>query len=311
MKDCFFIVDNMDRLNGMTTFVEVVKMGSFTLAAEKLNLSRAQVSKTIMQLEAHLDTRLLNRTTRTISLNEIGQIYYERCLTILQDIDDIEGITRQQISKPKGSLRMSVPSSFGLLHLNEAIPEYIKQYPDVKIELSLADRFIDVIAEGFDLVIRIGELNDSGLIARKVAPCRRVFCATPEYLKQHGNPLVPRDLINHNCLIYTNENSADTWTITGPEKTESVKITGPLCSDNGQILRDAALADLGIVIMPTFIVGDDIIRGDLQQILPGYYFPEISIYVVFPSRRYLSAKVRTFIDFLSDYFGETPAYDQF
>ncbi len=301
----------MDRLNGMTTFVEVVKSGSFTLAADNLNLSRAQVSKTIMQLEAHLDTRLLNRTTRTISLNEIGKIYYERCLTILQDIDDIEDITRQQTSKPKGSLRMSVPTSFGLLHLNEAIPEYIKQYPDVNIELSLADRFIDVVAEGYDLVIRIGELNDSGLIARKLAPCRRVFCATPEYLEKHGKPEVPKDLTKHNCLIYTNEQSADTWTIKGPKKTESVKITGSLCSDNGQILRDAALADLGIVILPTFIIGDDIIKGDLQQILPEYYFPEISLYVVFPSRRYLSAKVRTFIDFLSDYFEQTPSYDKF
>lgn len=301
----------MDRLNGMATFVEVVKTGSFTQAADKLNLSRAQVSKTVMQLEAHLDTRLLNRTTRTISLNEIGKIYYERCLTILQDVDDIEGVVRQQISQPKGSLRMSVPSSFALLHLNELIPTYLKQYPDVTIELSLADRFIDVVAEGYDLVIRIGELDDSGLIARKLGPCRRVFCATPTYLKTHGTPQTPKDLINHHCLIYSNDKSADTWSIKGPKKTESVKISGSLCADNGQILRDAALADLGIVILPTFIVGDDIIRGDLQQILPDYHFPEISIYAVFPSRRYLSAKVRTFVDFLSGSFGETPIYDKF
>ncbi|RVU82840.1 LysR family transcriptional regulator [Leucothrix sargassi] len=301
----------MDRLNAMHTFVEVVITGSFTKAAERLNLSRAQVSKTIMQLESHLDTRLLNRTTRAISLTEVGQTYFDRCITILQDVEDVENITREQSTKPSGSLRISVPSTFALLHLNTLIPEYIKRYPDVQISLNLADHFIDVVADSYDVVVRIGELQDSSLVARKLAPCHRVFCATPSYLEKHGTPQVPLDLKRHNCLLYSNEQPAETWTIRGPSKTESVKVSGSLTADNGQMLRDAALADLGIAILPTFIVGDDIQQGKLQQILVEYTTPEIAIHVVFPSRRYLSAKVRTFVDFLTERFEETPHYDTF
>jgi DNA-binding transcriptional LysR family regulator len=173
----------MDKLNSMTIFVEVVKNEGFTAAAQKIGLSRAQVSKSVMQLEAHLGTRLLNRTTRRLSLTETGRVYYERCKTILHDIDEIEGIASEQTSTAHGTLTVSAPTSFRILHLKEALPEYIKRYPQVQISLNLADRFIDVIAEGFDLVLRLADLEDSSLVARKIAPCKRVLCASPEYCR--------------------------------------------------------------------------------------------------------------------------------
>ena len=301
----------MDKLNSMSIFVEVVKGQSFTAAAEKTDYSRDQVSKSVNQLEAYLGTRLLNRTTRRISLTETGRIYYERCKAILTDIDEVEGIAGEQTSTPHGRLTISAPTSFGTLHLNEAIPEYMKQYPQVQISLSLADRFIDVVAEGFDLAIRIAELEDSSLIARKIAPCKRVFCASPDYLNKFGTPKVPQDLAIHQCLIYSNELKPDTWVLHGPNGTESIKVNGPICTDNGDILKAAAISGLGVTLLPTFIAGPDLAAGRLKQVLPDYCPPEISIYIVFPSRRYLSAKVRTFVDFLSDYFGEHPSWDRF
>ena len=300
----------MDRLNSMSIFVEVVKGKGFTVAAEKIGLSRAQVSKSVMQLEKHLGTRLLNRTTRRVSLTETGRIYYERCKDILLDIEEIEGIASEQTSKPHGTLTLSAPTSFGILHLNEVIPAYLKQYPQVQISLSLTDRFIDVVSEGFDLVIRIAELEDSSLIARKIAPCRLVLCASPDYLKKNGAPRVPQDLALHHCLTYANNVKPDTWVLHGPDGTESVKVNGPVCADNGDILKAAAVSGLGIALLPTFIVGPDLCAGRLQAVLPDYCPPEISIYAIFPSRRYLSAKVRTFIDFLSDFFGDSPDWDE-
>jgi len=301
----------VDKLNSMNLFVEVVNGGGFTAAAEKIGLSRAQVSKAVMQLEAHLGARLLNRTTRRVSLTEIGRIYYERCKAILHDIDGVEDIAREQSSKPHGRLTLSAPTSFGMLHMNEVITQFIKQYPQVQISLSLADRFIDVVSEGFDLVIRIAALEDSSLIARKIAPCKRVFCASPDYLHREGIPQVPQDLGIHHCLIYSNDLKPGTWVLHGPHGTEFIKVNGPLCADNGDILKSAAIAGLGITLLPTFIVGADLRAGRLQQVLSNYCPPEISIYAVFPSRRYLSAKVRTFVDFLSDYFGDKPSWDQF
>jgi DNA-binding transcriptional LysR family regulator len=301
----------MDKLNSMSIFVEVVNGQSFTAAADKTGFSRAQVSKSVSQLEAYLGTRLLNRTTRRISLTETGRIYYERCKAILNDIDEVEGIAGEQASNPHGKLTISAPTSFGTLHLNEAIPQYMKQYPQVQITLSLADRFIDVVAEGFDLAIRIAELEDSSLIARRIAPCKRVFCASPDYLNKYGTPKVPQDLAIHQCLIYSNDLKPDTWILHGPNGTESIKVNGPICADNGDILKAAAISGLGVTLLPTFIAGPDLAAGRLKQVLPDYCPPEISIYIVFPSRRYLSAKVKTFVNFLSGYYGECPSWDRF
>lgn len=295
----------------MAIFIEVMNGKGFTPAADKLGLSRAQVSKAVMQLEQHLGTRLLNRTIRRVSPTEIGKIYYERCKTILSDIAEIENIASQQATNPQGTLTISAPTSFGILHLKDAINQYVKHYPQMQISLNLADRFVDVVAEGFDLAIRIASLEDSSLIARRLAPCKRVFCASPDYLAKNGQPQVPQDLAMHHCLTYSNDLKPDTWTLHGPNGSESVKVNGPLCANNGDVLKSAAVAGLGIILLPTFIVGPDISAGRLKPVLTNYCPPDISIHAVFPSRRYLSAKVRTFVDFLSEYFGEIPDWDKF
>jgi len=300
----------MDKFNSMAVFVAVVDQQSFTAAADQIGLSRAQISKTVMQLEKHLGARLLNRTTRRISLTEIGRVYYERSKRILIDVEEVEEFANLQSIKVHGRLSICVTTSFGILQLSNIIPDYLKQYPEVQISLSLTDRIIDVVAEGFDLVLRIAELQDSSLIARKISPCKRVYVAAPDYLKKNGTPTVPQDLTSHHCLTYSNELKPDSWQLQGPDNIEVIKVSGPMCSDNGDILKTAAIAGLGITLLPTFIVGPELQAGRLQQILVEYCPPEISIYAVYPSRRNLSAKVRTFIDFLSDTFGDNPQWDK-
>lgn len=294
----------MDRFHSMSVFVEVVDRGGFTAAEDRLGLSRAQISKLVMQLEAHLGTRLLNRTTRKISLTEMGRLYYERCKALLIEVDEIDSMASEQTSMPRGTLTIGAPSSFGTLHFKNVITEYMKQYPQVQISLQLTDRFVDVVDEGFDVVIRIAELADTSLIARKLSSCKLVYCASPSYLKEHSEPKVPQDLVLHRCLLYSNADKPGTWTFYGPTGIENVSVNGPLTADNGDILKAAALSDLGIVFMPDFIVGEEIHAGNLQQILTDYCPPELTINAVFPSRRYLSAKVRTFIDFAADFFKE-------
>lgn len=293
----------------MQLFVEVVNSGSFTDAAKKIGLSRAQVSKTIMQLEQHLGTRLLNRTTRSISLTESGRFYFERSSALLDDVEEIEAVLSNESGEVRGQLTLSAPFSFGTLHLQDAIPAYLEKYPDVQISLSLVDRFIDVVAEGFDLVIRIAELEDSSLVARRLAPCKRIFCAAPGYLEKQGTPQVPQDLAIHQCLVYSNELKPGTWRLSGPNGDEEIKVNGPVCADNGDILRAAAVAGFGVTLLPTFIVGADLRSGALRQVLPEFCPPEITIHAVFPSRRWLSPKVRSFVDFLTEYFGSQPEWD--
>lgn len=301
----------MDRFQSMLAFTAVVDSGGFTPAANKLGLSRAALSKSVQQLETHLGARLLHRTTRRVGLTEIGQIYYVRARDILQDLAEVEAIASEQSSQPQGILRINAPTSFGIRHLCDAIPNYISQYPDVELSLSFSDRFVDVVAEGFDVVIRITDLADSSLIARKLAPCRRVFVASPDYLRTHGEPKVPQDLALHPCLIYSEQTRATTWTLFGPQGMESVKVNGPVRADNGDFLSAAAIAGQGITVLPTFIVGPEIRAGRLQQIMLPYSLNEIAIYAVFPSRRYLSAKVRSFVDFLAGCYGEHPSWDDF
>lgn len=296
----------MERITSMQHFIEVVKNESFTAAAEKLSLSRAQISKSIMHLEQHLGTRLLNRTTRRVSLTDIGKIYFQRCQLILEDIEEMEGIASEQTEKPSGVLKISAPTSFGILHLQHLLPEYLKKYPDVQISLSLNDRFVDIVETGIDVVLRISKLSDSSLIARKIAPCKLVLCASPEFLKQYGTPTTPQELTLLPCLTYSNNVNPNRWQFSGPQGEINIKVSGPFVADNGDILKSITLAGMGISLLPEFIVGPEIYAGKLQPILPEYSPEEIPIYAIFPSRRYLSAKVRTFVDFISDYYGNNP-----
>ncbi len=291
----------------MNVFVRVADARGFTAAADKLGLSRAAVSKHVLNLEAHLGARLLHRTTRRVSLTDIGRVYYERCKAILADVEETDACARATSATPRGQLRVNAPMSFGILHLGPAVAKYCRRYPRVRVSLELNDRMVDVVGEGFDVSIRITELADSSLIARKIAPCQLVMCAAPEYLEQHGRPQSPQDLAVHQCLVYDHQPSGATWTVSGPAGRESVRVNGPVCANNGDILRAAAIEGLGITCLPTFLVGRDLRKRRLEALLPDYALPDIGIYALFPSRRYLSAKVRTFVDSLRDYFDDRTA----
>lgn len=301
----------MDVLGNMRIFVEVAERGSFTATAERLHLSRGQVSKAISQLETHFQARLLNRTTRKVSLSEVGRTYFERCKVVLDDMTEIENLTAQQTSEPQGRLFIGAPTSFGILHLNHLLPKFLKRFPNVEVDIQLTDRMINIVEEGYDLVIRIAKMEDSSLIARNMVSTRAVFCASPPYLKEHGEPRHPSELQDHNCLIYSNIKPPDQWVFNGKKGAEVVKVSGSLLADNGDVLREAAVAGLGVILSPTFIVGHELKAGTLREILTDYATPPIEIYAVYPSRRYLSAKVKAFIDFLKEEIGEQPEWDNY
>jgi DNA-binding transcriptional LysR family regulator len=298
----------MDQLSSLRIFTRVVEAQSFTAAADKLGLSRAVVSKAVIDLEHSLGARLLERTTRRVKTNEIGAAYYEKCVRILAELDEADRAVRDLHDEPRGTLRVNAPVSFGALHLKPVITSYMTAYPQVHLSLSLNDRFVDMIDEGFDVAIRIAQLEDSSLVARKVAPARRVLCAAPAYLKRQGTPLAPADLAQHRCLAYGNTAHQD-WKLRGADGEHSVRVTGPMSSNNGDMLHCAATDGLGIALLPTFIVGPDLQDGRLQVVLPDYSPGDLSIYAVYPPNRHLAAKVRTFIDVLVKNFGPRPYWD--
>ncbi|HEY6095167.1 MAG TPA: LysR family transcriptional regulator [Gallionellaceae bacterium] len=296
----------MDTLLSMKVFATVVESGSFAAAAERLDLSRAMVSKHMAHLEGHLGSRLLNRTTRRLSLTEAGTGYYERCQHILKDIDEAELAATELTSAPRGTLRVTAPLVFGVLHIAPLIADYLALYPEAKLDFTLDDRNIDLVNEGYDLAIRIGNLAESGLVARRFARDRLVVCGSPEYFRRHGVPRVPDDLGKHVCLGYSYEESINEWQFSGPDGEHRVSVSGNLRANNGDLLRVAALGGAGIVLQPRFLVGADLREGRLQAVLTDYESRELGIYAVYPSRRFLSAKVRTFIDFLVERFGPNP-----
>ncbi|MBR0671615.1 LysR family transcriptional regulator [Neoroseomonas soli] len=299
----------MDRLAAMEAFVKVVERGGFTAASDDLRLSRAMVSKHIQDLEAHLGARLLNRTTRRVSLTEVGRLYYDRSVQLLADLAEAEGVVGALQTTPRGRLRVNAPVSFGALHLAPAIVDFMKAQPDVTVELTLNDRVVDLVEEGYDLAVRIARLADSSLIARRLAPSRTVVCASPAYLEQRGWPGQPADLVHHDCLLYSYDVGGDEWHLDGPDGTVAIRVRGRLQANNGDALRAAALRGAGLVAMPSFIVGADLAAGRLVPVLPGYRAPELVIHAVYAPGRHLSAKVRSFIDFLVPRFGEWPEWD--
>ncbi len=284
----------MDTLTSMRVFTAVAGAGSFTGAADRLDMSRAMVSKYVINLEEHLGTRLLNRTTRRLSLTESGSAYYERCLQIISDVQEAEQAASQLTTKPRGTLKITMPVAF---RLGPVITDYLHLYPEVKLDISLSDRYVDLIEEGFDLAIRIGTLPESRLIARKLGVARSIVCASPAYLKQRGSPTQPADLTNHSCLGYTYTNSGNEWHLKNKDIEEVIHIAGTIKANNGDMLRLAALNGAGLIFLPLFIVEEDLQAGRLVQVLSDYTSAEFGIYAVYPSRKHLSAKVRTFVDF--------------
>ncbi|MGE5145123.1 MAG: LysR family transcriptional regulator [Candidatus Eiseniibacteriota bacterium] len=301
----------MDRLSSLRIFTKVVEEASFTGAAEKLGLSRALVSKAVIELERDLGARLLERTTRRVKVNEVGAAYYERAQRILGELDEADASVRLLHDAPRGTLRVSAPLSFALLHLKPIVTAYLARNPEVVLSLSLNDRFVDLIDEGFDVAIRISALESSSLVARKIAPARRVLVAAPDYLKKHGTPKTPADLARHRCLPYVAGAAArhEEWRLTGPDGEHVIRATGPLAANNGDMLHCAATDGLGIALLPTFIVGADLQAGKLETVLPDYTPGDFGIYAVYPPNRQLAAKVRVFIDLLVAHFGKRPRWD--
>lgn len=299
----------MDRLSAIEAFITIVERGGFTAAAESLRISRAMVSKHVQDLEEHLGARLLNRTTRRVSLTEVGSVYYERCFQILADLAEADAAVGELQAEPVGTLRLNAPMSFGTMHLATAVADYAALHPKVAIDMTLNDRIVDLVEEGYDVAVRIGRLADSSLIARRLASSRMVVCAAPSYLARHGTPATPQELTQHNCLGYSYVSPRDEWRFEGPQGAIMVRVSGNLMANNGEALAVAARQGYGIIVQPTFIVGDDLKTGRLVRLLPEYRPAESPISAVYPHARHLSAKVRSFVDFLASRFGERPPWD--
>ena len=288
----------MDLLGSMKTYVAVVDSGSFAAAALRLDVSRAMVSKQVQKLEEHLGTRLLNRTTRRLSPTETGRAFHERSVQILGDVNEAEQIAGQMTTLPRGVLRVTIPLSYAQHRLGSIIGAYTQAYPQVQLDIALSDRKVDLVEEGFDVAIRIGALSQSDLIARKLGVARSIVCASPGYLAAHGTPQTPHDLSQHACLSYSLSGGGADWRLESAGEHLTVPVAGPIRADNGDMIRLAAVAGAGIVFQPHFIVGEDLAAGRLVQVLPGWESAELGIHALYPSRKHLSAKVRTFVDFV-------------
>ncbi len=301
----------MDKLTSMKVFARVAKNGSFAGAAKDLGISRAMATKHVMHLENSLGVRLLNRTTRKISLTEAGAAYLERCQQILEDIEETELSVTQLHTEPQGLLRISTPPFFGTFHLAPTIAAYLEQYPKVRVDLMVRGGLVDVVAEGLDLAIRLGEQPDSSLIARRLASSPRVVCGAPSYFEKHGSPVSPSDLRHHNCLVNWGSEPHDYWRFTDPDgQSITVRVAGNLQANTADPLRLAAIHGLGLVVLPTYIVGQDLSKSRLITVLSEYELPSMDIYAVYPHRRHLSAKVRTFLDFLAERLHPVPYWEK-
>lgn len=295
----------MDRLLAMSTFARVVELGGFARAAERLSLSTSAVSRQVSELEAHLDTRLLNRTTRRLSLTEAGQAYYERCVQLLADLDETEAALRRANVEPRGRLRLTCGISYGVRRLAPLIAEFGARHPGVEFDLDLSDRAVDLVEEGFDLAIRIGSIGHQALVSRRIGWTRLVCCASPAYLAARGTPRTPADLARHECLEYAYLAGPRSWLFedAGGQRHETA-IRGRVHANNGRMLAALAVEGMGVTLEPDFIVEPELRAGRLVELLPGFSPPRTPIAAVYPSRRHLSAKLRRFVEFVAERSGQ-------
>jgi DNA-binding transcriptional LysR family regulator len=293
----------MDRFAAIQVFAQVVEGGSFAKAAERLGLSTSAASRHVADLEAHLQTRLLNRTTRRVSLTESGRAFYERSVQLLADLDEAEQEASSAAVVPRGTIRLTTSVNFGVRHAAPAIAEFLAAHRDVRFDVSLSDRVVDLVEEGFDIAIRIGAPGADNLVARKLGETRLVPCASPGYLARHGAPKTPAELASHNCFTYEYVTPRHVWRFRDRAGNEhDVRVAGTLHSNNGDLLAEAAARGAGIVFEPAFIVGPDVRAGRLVPLLQDFVPPPVPIYAVYPSRKHLSAKVRRFVEFLVERF---------
>ena len=292
----------MDKFESMRAFTNVVEVGSFAAAARKMGVSRSSVNKLVIQLENHLGVQLLYRTTRQVTPTDTGRAFYQRCQDILSTLEEAELAVSQQHSRPQGTLKINAPMSFGISVLGSKIAEFMTHYTEIKIQLTLDDRFVDPISEGYDVVIRIGlPPNSPNLVVHPITMIPRVICAAPRYLSAKGTPNKIEGLKHHSCLHYGYLSSSCQWQLIYEEKQEQVCVEGVLCSNNGEVLRDAAIQGLGIVMLPTFIVEEALTTGALKIILPNYQVPPLTLSIIYPVNRHLSTKTQLFTQFLQKY----------
>jgi DNA-binding transcriptional LysR family regulator len=296
----------MDKFGAMGAFVKVVASGSYAEAGRQLGLTRSAVSKGVIELEDDLQVRLLNRTTRRVAPTEAGLAYYEQCLAILAQVDETEQQVSRLHDEPKGVLKINGPLTFGTRYLGKMAAEFMSPYRDLRVELSLTDRYVDPIEEGFDITLRIGALKDSSLIARRIATTRMRIVASPNYLKTYGTPRVPSDLAAHRCLTYAHTTMMQKWWLLEGGKVSAKAVGCAMASNNGDVLRDASVSGVGIALLPEFIVGPDVAAGNLRPIMNQHVPPDLEIHALYAPNRYLAAKTRLFIDHLVQKFGKKP-----
>ena len=300
----------MKNLVGMAIFARVAEAKSFSEAARRLGLSKSMVSKEVTKLERSLGARLLNRTTRNLSLTEVGAAFYEHSARVVQEAEEAELVVGRLHGEPRGVLKLTTPVAFGTLHIAPALPEFLAQYPDVSIDLTISDRVFDLAEEGYDLSIRIARELPPNVVARPLATINRVVCATPDYFARRGIPQAPKDLVEHNCLVYTHANPDFVWRFRADNADIVVPVKGNLTLNVDEALWQAVLGGLGISLLPTFIVGNDLQAGRLQAILAQYVPSERTLSAIYLPNRHLSAKVRVFIDFLLARFAAPPYWDR-
>ncbi|MBJ7313246.1 LysR family transcriptional regulator [Rugamonas sp. CCM 8940] len=301
----------MDRLRALEVFVEVVRKDGFARAAEALDTSPANVTRYISELEAHLQTRLLNRSSRKMSLTPSGEALYERAKSILDDVAEAEALVSSSTLQARGLLRINAPLSFGVLHLAPLWARFMRLYPEVELDVSLGDRVVDLVEDGYDLAVRISRAGSSSNVARKLATSRNIVCAAPAYLAEHGTPATPAELLGHRCIGYSYAASADEWQFSDAAgRPHPVTVRCAMHTNNGDTARAAALDAMGVIWQPSFLVGADVRAGRLVQLLPDYRLPDIDVLAVYPSRRQLGAKVRVMIDFLVAEFAGVPPWER-
>jgi DNA-binding transcriptional LysR family regulator len=301
----------MDQISEMQAFVRVVEAGSISKAADHLGMAKSGVSRRLAELESRLGVRLINRTTRRSSLTEAGRSFYEGAVKLLVDISELNAATADTNCLLEGSLRLAAPLSFGLCHLSPAIDEFLRQHPDLTINVDFSDRHVDLVEKGVDLAIRIADLGDSTLQARRICPIRILLCASPAYLERHGTPVEPDDLKNHRILQYDIGTGYTPRLEDREGRTHVIPVRSHMVANNGDFLRDMAIAGHGITFSPSFIAWEAVAAGDLVPIMTEYYPRQLSAYAVYPQTRYVSRRTRVFIDFLVERFGENPYWDQF
>mgnify|MGYP003977281745 FL=1 len=292
----------MDRLSAMNMFIRVVETGSFSAVAKELNSTQPTVSKNIAELESWLGAKLLNRSTRSLRLTETGSDYYERCVAILQDVEDAEQNVGLLQTQPKGLVRVSAAVACGRLHIVPRLENFFARYPDIKIDVRLNDRVVDLIEEGIDIAFRIGNLRDSNLIARKLCTSPTAAAASPEYLKKYGVPRHPRDLKEHNYVVYTDLDSSGQTTFIESGEPVHIKVSGNLQTNNSDVIRSALLDGLGIAQVPRWLIGDKVAAGELVEVLSEYQSAPTSVHAVYSPGRHVPSKLRCFIDYFTDEF---------